>query len=94
MSISVIQVTANATTSTFIGHIPNGICNVVITNDVNASVLVGTGSNLNQSNGLAMSPNSSVSFHTYPSSKGSDMYALIATGGTTGQVSMLISSTD
>ena len=94
MSINIIQVTANASTPTFIGTIPNGPSSVVITNANNAGVLIGTSTNLTQTNGFEIPPNQRVEFQTYGTSRGANMYALVATGGSTGPVSMLVSSTD
>lgn len=94
MSINIIQVTANATTPTFIGTIPNGPASVVITNANNAAALIGTSTNLTQTNGMEIPPNQRIEFQTYGTSRGTNIYALVASGGSTGPVSMLISTTD
>lgn len=94
MSINILQQPANATTPVFIGAIPNGVCSVVITNPNNAAVLIGTSDKLNQGNGVIIPPDSRMEFQCYATSKGTSIYALVATGGSSGPVSMLISSTD
>lgn len=94
MSINIRQVTANATTPVKLGTVPSGPSSVTITNDINVSVLIGVGPSLTNANGFAIPPDASVSFQTYASSVGTDIWVLVATGGTTGQVSILISTTD
>ncbi len=93
MAIVTRQITANATTATFLYTVPNGECSVVLSNAGNANVLIG-GVNLSQTNGVVLPPDTTVSFVAWPSSKGRDLYALVATGGATQPVSILVSTTD
>lgn len=97
MSINTQQVTANTSSATYLTTIPSGICSVVLTNPGSADVLVGpvaTGGAISQTNALRVPKGTTLSFQTYAASKGCDLYALVATGGSSQPVSVLLSTTD
>lgn len=94
MSLHTTQITATTSSATRLVTVPNGVASAVITNDGNSSVLVGTSPNVTSSTGLAIPPNTSVSFSTYAASRGCDLYVLVATGGSSQPVSILLSTTD
>lgn len=97
MSINTQQITANTSTATYLTTIPNGICSVVLTNPGSADVLIGpvtAGGSLSQTNALRVPKGTTLNFQTYPASRGCDLFALVATGGSSQPVSVLLSTTD
>ena len=97
MSINTKQIIANASTPTFLITVPPGVCSVLVGNGGNAGVIFGATQNpseLSGTNGYFIPPNSSVRFDCYVKSRGGDLYAIVASGGTTQPVSALVSTTD
>lgn len=94
MAIITRQVTANASTATYLTTVPNGVCSVTITNTGNAAVLVGVGANVTQTNAVPVGNGSNLTFQCFAASKGADLYVLVATGGSAQPVGVLISTTD
>lgn len=94
MSVHMAQVTATTTPAVKLGTVPNGVSSVVITNDGNAAVLLGNTNAVSNTNGLAIPPNTSIRFDTFAASRGTDLYVIVATGGSSQPVSILISTTD
>lgn len=102
MAIVTKQVTANASTPTFLCSVPNGVCSVPITNAGTTDVLIGSvpigtpiaNVNMTQNNSAPVNSASNLAFQCYAASKGADLYVLVATGGSTQSVGILISTTD
>ncbi len=97
MSINTKQITAVAANATFLITIPDGVCTVCITNGNNAAVIVGpakAAANLSATNGHYVPSGQTMRFDCYASSKGCDLYAIVAVGGSSGPVSALVSTTD
>ena len=78
----------------FLITIPPGECYVVLSNTNNSAMLIGPGANLTATNGLSIAAGQVVKFSTYNTSQGCDLYAIVATGGSSGPVSALVSTTD
>lgn len=81
------------TSSTVLTTVPNGPCQVVISNTSGATVYVGAGSHaVTATNGFAIPNNAPpITFTGYPGSTGSTLN-VIAVGTITGVVSWLIST--